>query len=27
MTLRQLEVFLAVARARSYRRAADTLHT
>jgi DNA-binding transcriptional LysR family regulator len=27
MTLRQLEVFLAVARAQSYRRAADTLHT
>src|SRR5262247_2738460 len=27
MTLRQLEVFLAVARARSYRRAAETLHT
>src|SRR5262249_31241676 len=27
MTFRQLEVFLAVARARSYRRAADTLHT
>jgi len=27
MTLRQLEVFLAVARARSYRRAAEALHT
>jgi DNA-binding transcriptional LysR family regulator len=27
MTLRQLEVFLAVARARSYRRAAEVLHT
>lgn len=27
MTLRQLEVFLAVARARSYRQAAETLHT
>ncbi len=27
MTLRQLEVFLAIARARGYRRAADTLHT
>ncbi|MGH7367159.1 MAG: LysR family transcriptional regulator, partial [Candidatus Rokuibacteriota bacterium] len=27
MTLRQLEVFLAVARARSYRQAAEALHT
>lgn len=27
MTLRQLEVFLAIARARGYRRAADALHT
>jgi DNA-binding transcriptional LysR family regulator len=27
VTLRQLEVFLAIARARSYRRAADALHT
>ena len=27
MTLRQLEVFLAIARAHSYRQAAETLHT
>jgi len=27
VTLRQLEVFLAIARARGYRRAAEALHT